>query len=124
MPGLLYSSGLCFLICIEQRQPSTQGSQEPPAAWQGRSIPVLRITQSRDEWTLSVDTIIVCLGQLLVKTWTDGDPGILEGGPLFSMLKAEMQEALSTPRLPDRTYTQWIFTNYGLYQTQEHFKAT
>lgn len=50
--------------------------------------------------------------------------GIPKRTLLFSILKAEMEEAPMATGLPERTYTQWMFTNHGLYQTWAQVKAT
>lgn len=42
----------------------------------------------------------------------------------FSILKAEMEEAPVATGLPEGTYTQWMFINHGLYQTQAQVKTT
>lgn len=98
------------------------------AAWRGRNkapIPALHVTQSKEEWRgsqrhpelrdtplwFAKDNFQLKPGQLVAL-------GTPKGGPLFSILKAEMEEAPAAPRFPERTYTQWIFTHYCLYQTR------
>ena len=64
-------------------------------------------------------TTLACPGRLsLLK------PGWLvtlrtaEATLLFSILKAEMEEAPMATGLPEGTYTQWMFINHSLYQTR------
>lgn len=62
---------------------------------------------------------LACPGRLsLLKLGWLVTLGTAEAALLFSILKAEMEEAPVATGLPEGTYTQWMFINHGLYQTQ------
>lgn len=64
-------------------------------------------------------TTLACPGRLsLLKLGWLVTLGTAEAALLFSILKAEMEEAPVATGFPEGTYTQWMFINHGLYQTQ------
>lgn len=95
------------MLCVTWSRDEWRGSRSHP----GRTDP-----EGAHHYSLPRDNFQLKPGQLVT-------PGAPKGGPLFSILKAGMEEAPAAPGFPERTYTQWIFTNYSLYPTQEHVKA-
>lgn len=71
------------------------------------------------------DTTLACPGRLsLLKPGWLVTLGTAKAALLFSILKAEMEEAPVATGLPEGTYTQWMFINHGLYQTRAQIKTT